>query len=77
MKLQLQELKLQAEEDPKKVRKWRLGINEKQKRFEPAMERLHEAMQRFQEEESKAREEERAKECEKELALERMKLQQD
>ena len=76
LKLHLQELKLQAEEDPSEVKKWRLTINEKQKMLEPSYQRLQKVMQTFQDEEANIKEQERKQECEKEMAMEKMKLQQ-
>ena len=76
LKLHIQELRLQAEEDPSEVKKWRLTINEKQKMLEPSYQRLQKVMQTFQDEEANIKEQERKQECEKEMAMEKMKLQQ-
>ena len=63
MKLHIQELKLQAEEDPSEVKKWRLTINEKQKMLEPSYQRLQKVMQKFEDEEANIKEQERKQEC--------------
>eukprot|EP00794_Sanderia_malayensis_P004804 gene4804-5434_t len=76
LKLNIQELKIQAEEEPQEVRNWRKCISEKQKQFEPLLERLQTAIRGFEENDKKNKQQEKEQEYEKEISLEKMKLQQ-
>eukprot|EP00794_Sanderia_malayensis_P000890 gene890-187_t len=76
LKLNIQELKIQAEEEPQEVRNWRKSISEKQKQFEPLLERLQTAIRGFEENDKKNKQQEKEQEYEKEISLEKMKLQQ-
>eukprot|EP00794_Sanderia_malayensis_P014434 gene14434-15938_t len=76
LKLNIQELKTQAEEEPQEVRNWQKSISEKQKQFEPLLERLQTAIRGFEKNDKKNKQQEKEQEYEKEISLDKMKLQQ-